>query len=225
MDRTGQPAPVRRPGPGGPGRPRGRGPAGAGVPEPPLRLLPAALRRRRAAHGAVPAGQLPALRRAHPGRGGRLPGRVRGRGEARRAGHHGGEPGQRSLGRTAQDAGRPGDPSARACWMRTRAAGLADGVSGHASSRRDRVSGAIGTITGAFGICAVDCGTTARPRPWAAIVTTIGRALASNTIRGSKPAAAQAASRAARTPVPRGRLTRGTSRSALTVTVVALASG
>jgi hypothetical protein len=35
----------------------------------------------------------------------------------------------------------------------------------------------------------------------------MGRALASNTIRGVNPAAAQAASSAARTPVPRGRLT------------------
>ncbi len=50
VDRSGQPAPVRGPGPGGAGRPGRRGPAGAAVPGPPLRLLPGALRRRRAAH-------------------------------------------------------------------------------------------------------------------------------------------------------------------------------
>ena len=83
----------------------------------------------------------------------------------------------------------------------------------------------MGTITGVPAVVATDSGTTARPRPRAAIVTTIGRALASNTIRGSNPAAAQAASSAARTPVPGGRLTRGTSRSDLTVTVSLLASG
>src|SRR5579862_1591682 len=110
--------------------------------------------------------------------------------------------------------------------MRTRAAGLADGSVFQASSRRDRRAGlTMRTITGASGVLATDAGITPRPRPWAAIVTTIGRALASNTIRGSNPAAAQAASRAARTPVPLGRLTSGTSRSALTVMVSWLASG
>ena len=52
-----------------------------------------------------------------------------------------------------------------------------------------------------------------------------GRALASDTIRGVNPAAAQAASSAARTPVPRGRLTSGRSRSWRIVIALAPASG
>jgi hypothetical protein len=72
----------------------------------------------------------------------------------------------------------------------------------------------MGRILGPFGI---EEGTTASPRPLVASWTTMGRALASNTIRGVKPASAQAASSAARTPVPRGRVTSGTSRSLLIV--------
>ena len=47
--------------------PAGQAGAAAGLPSAPLRLLPGSLRRGRAAYRAVPAGQLPALRRAHPG--------------------------------------------------------------------------------------------------------------------------------------------------------------
>ena len=43
----------------------------------------------------------------------------------------------------------------------------------------------MGRIPGPFGI---EAGTTASPRPLAASWTTMGRALASNTIRGVKPA-------------------------------------
>ena len=63
----------------------------------------------------------------------------------------------------------------------------------------------MGRILGPFGI---EAGTTASPSPLVASWTTMGRALASNTILGVKPACAQAASSAARTPVPRGRQTR-----------------
>ena len=107
--------------------------------------------------------------------------------------------------------------------MRARAAGLAEGAGCQASSSRDRSRGPVmGRILGPFGI---EAGTTASPRPRVASSTTMGRALASNTIRGANPAAAQAASRAARTPVPRGRLTSGRSRSAPTVIGPASASG
>jgi hypothetical protein len=112
VDRAGQPAPVRGAGPGGAGRSRRAGPAGPRVPGEPGRELPGAPGRRRAAHGAVPAGELPALQRAHPGRGRRRAGGVRRRREVRRPGHHRGEPGPRSRRPVPRDAGADGDEGA-----------------------------------------------------------------------------------------------------------------
>ena len=91
------------------------------------------------------------------------------------------------------------------------AAGLPVTSAFHANSRRDRIRLlSIGTTRSAPPrVSAVEHGRTATPSPSEARWTTIGSALASIAISGSKPASAQAASRAVRTPVPRGRLTNG----------------
>ncbi len=65
----------------------------------------------------------------------------------------------------------------------------------------------------------------ATPRPMPPRRATIGRALASRTTRGLKPAFAHAASSAARTPVPWGRLTSGWSRRSSTVMLLRNANG
>jgi hypothetical protein len=91
--------------------------------------------------------------------------------------------------------------------MSVLAAGFAGTAQLQASSSLDLIGGPVIAMARSAGACAsaTEAGRIAVPRPRAARCATIGRALASNTTHGVKPSAAQAASRAVRTPVPGGK--------------------
>ncbi len=73
------------------------------------------------------------------------------------------------------------------------------------------------TTTGGPGASATERATSATPRPCATRSRSRGRLVVSNGTRGAKPAAAAWRSRSARSPVPMGRQTNGSARSAAEV--------